>query len=430
MNLYKKNKYSPFLVAALSFWTAQTVAATVDYEVSAGAGYSDNIARTETLEVEETAALVGLKLEAEHESRALNWELISDLEYRDYLDGTYDAEIVGSLRGGLDIEFVPETFVWVVDNSFGTLQSDPFQAETPDNRENANRFATGPDVRLRFGSNAALEVGGRYYKNDFEVSDTDHGVVQGKVALVSALSAHRTISLNASADRYEFDESELYPDYDRQLVYLGLVSEMSRGSLSVALGVNEIEDLAGTTDGTLIDINVERNFGSSSILNLAFRQGLTDVGELLGDSGDLGISFGQTLRASTVSDPFEHRLASASLEFGRSGNNWYIGAWSRSDEYLNLILLDNERTGLRASIDRTFGRAWQFRLSGSFQRIEFTNTTREDDDLDVLVGLSRQMTRRVRIDVDFGRFRRESTVVNASYVENVARIRLAYGTID
>ena len=89
------------MVLLCSLLASNNAAADVEYEIRIGAARSDNVARTDTAEIEETIVLVGLELDTRYESRRVEASLVTDLEYRNYTDNTFDNEVVGlgSQRG-------------------------------------------------------------------------------------------------------------------------------------------------------------------------------------------------------------------------------------------------------------------------------------------------------------------------------------------
>ena len=82
---------------------AWVVSAPVQAEISAvaeaGIGYSDNIGRLPVDEVEETIGTVGLELDWIERSRRVRGDATVDLSYFEYLDNTYDSEVLGTADG-------------------------------------------------------------------------------------------------------------------------------------------------------------------------------------------------------------------------------------------------------------------------------------------------------------------------------------------
>ncbi len=423
MKITSKSTITFLLALALSL---PCVAAEIEYEIRVGASRSDNIARTDMAEIEETVALFGLELNLQHESRRLEASVVTDLEYRNYTDDTFDNEVVGSLNADLVFQIAPDILSWVIRDQFGNLQTNPFEANTPANRQNINRFSTGPDLIIRMGSVTRVELGGRYFINKYEVSDIDSDVLSGRLSLVRALSPRRSLSLNVTADRIEFDNTTLNSNYDRQGAYIGFHSEISRGSLAINLGYNEIHDDGEVFDGNLINVEWTRELSASTTFKLAYDEGLTDASDSLDQNQEAGGGFGDVQRTPGVSDPFENKRFSAGIDFSRDSNSFFISAMYNKDEYVTLSGLDRDWSELRVGVSRVLGSAWRFRLEGGIRKTEFVVSGREDDDTILRAGLSRQLSRTIAINLDFTRFDRDSSESGTNYVENVASLTFSF----
>lgn len=397
-----------------------------EYEIRVGATRSDNVLRTDVFEIKETIALVGLTLDARHETRKVMASLVTDVEYRNYTDNAFDDDVVGALNADLLWQFVPGTFSWVFQDQFGQLQSDPFRANSPVNRENINRFSTGPDLRLRMGSTTALEVGGRFHVTQFELSDADNDVLSASVSIVRALSPRRSLSLNVKEDSVKFDTAGFERDYDRQAAFLGFKSEVSRGSITVNLGRNKIDRNGQTTDGSLIHIAWNRDLSPSTTLNLAYDGRLTDSADTLGRTQNPGQGFGDPQRTAGVSDPFENKRFTMGLNVRRNSNNFYASMTYNDDEYITQSALNRDRAGLNVGLSRVLGSAWRVRLSGMLEKTEFAASGREDDDTVIRAGLSRQLSRLAAVNLDVTRFDRDSNESDFDYVENTISLTFSF----
>ena len=96
---------------AIAFFLCVSIQSTsaadpLEYEIRIGAMRTDNVFRTDADEIEETIALVGLNLDGQHETRRLDASLVTDLEYRKYMDDTFDDDVVGELDAKLNFHFV------------------------------------------------------------------------------------------------------------------------------------------------------------------------------------------------------------------------------------------------------------------------------------------------------------------------------------
>ncbi|MCH8179585.1 MAG: hypothetical protein IIA02_07365, partial [Proteobacteria bacterium] len=234
------------------------------YEFRVGGQHTDNPFRTEVDQIDESIFISGLKLTASKETSRFSGSIDSDFEYRHYVDGSFDDENTSSLKADAAFFMVQNTLSWVATNTFGVLISDPFQPETPDNRENINVFGTGPDLDIRLGSRTTLRFGGRYRNVWLEKSDNDYNALEGNIALIGALSPNRSMSLNFSSSRIEFDDTELNSNFDRLSAYIQFFSRASRGTISLDAGYNEIHDFGEVFSSVLARLSISRNISASS----------------------------------------------------------------------------------------------------------------------------------------------------------------------
>jgi len=420
-----KLKLHMLLPIICAIFSEHSVGAELEYEIRAGAYYSDNVRKADIMQQEETIGLIGLQLDASHESRRVEANLLSDLEYRDYLDDSFDSENIGSVNADVLFKISPDTLSWVVENYYGTLQSDPFRANTPDNRENINVFSTGPDLTLRL-PRGAFRISGRYESRYFEVSDIDNDVLGGTVSLVRIFSPNRSVSLNVSADRVEFDDTTVNSDFDRQTAYLGFNSQNSRGSIVVNLGINEIHDFGEVSRGTLVGISWSRNITARSSFSLGYDQRFSDAGDIFKRFQAPGRGFGNVRAISGVSDPFENRRFSAKYNNRRKNFDFYVTAFRDEQVYEISKSLNRDRTRVGVGASKSLGSAWQVSIGARFQKTEFSNSSRVDDDIDLRGRISRKLSRRVSLNIGYARSERDSNTAGFDYIENVASLTFSY----
>ena len=111
--------------------SATAAAGNFDYQVTAGAAHSDNIARVETGKTEEDIANAGFKFSFDQQTRKIDADLVGNFDYQKFLDDTYDNELIGGFNGNVKVAFVPERFDWTFADNFGQVLVDPFQPSTP-----------------------------------------------------------------------------------------------------------------------------------------------------------------------------------------------------------------------------------------------------------------------------------------------------------
>src|SRR6478735_2615031 len=134
----------------------------LNLDVALGAIQSDNIARTSANEESGTVTITGLNLKYRENTRRIQADVEADVGYEHYLDGIFDDGVIGEADGVVTIGLLPESFEWYVEDQFTQARVDTFAADTPENRQNVNRFETGPDVQLRLTDALQFRFSGRY----------------------------------------------------------------------------------------------------------------------------------------------------------------------------------------------------------------------------------------------------------------------------
>jgi len=414
-----------FFTVVLTLIGAPVSAEITNLDFRIGAEYRDNARRTEENEIDDTIALVGVTLNVAHESARFSGYIIGDFEFRRYIEDSFEDDNYSSASAMAKFQLAPQVLSWVIEDQYGTLISDPFRARTPDNLENINSFSTGPDFTMRMGSRTSITFGARYTDTTFEISNDDNTMLRGNLALVRTLTANRSLSVNVSADRIEYDETLLFSDYDRNSIFVQFNSAISRGSIEVRLGTNEIRDFGEKSTGTLAGLSWNRELSASSEFSLGYDRGFSDAGNIFRRFQQPGVGDPQLTVAN--GEPFENQQVWAEYAYVRGGTSANIHLSWDDDDYLSTTARDRSRYRLLAEFARRIATSWEARLTLDFERFEFNAGTREDDDTGVTLGVSRDLNRRLRIDFDLFRDERNSNEPSQSHVDNGGRLTLTYG---
>jgi hypothetical protein len=407
-----------------------TVCASARAEVAAtadvGVGYSDNIRRTETNEVNETIGAAGLNLDWRERTRRLRGDATIDLSYFEYLDDTFDSEVVGTGNGSLTLGIVPDTLHWVVEDTFGQARSDPFAPVTPDNREDLNYFSTGPDLIVRFGDTGFGRVFGRWSSTNYETSPLDAERTTGGISIGRRASSRTELTLNGVTERVTFD-NPLSPDYDRKSVFAGYKLDAARTSLTADLGYTWLDRDGSddTTGSALVNITAARELSAASLLRLTLSSQLGDAGESLRGalSGEV-VGGGGQITAS--SDPFENRLASLQWQFARNRTGFGLGVSWNQERYETQTLFDRTRYSYTASFSRQLSRTLDLELIATLDNEQFENVDLDTDEARFGVTLSWRAWRALGLRLLVERSDRNTSNGLGEYQENRAFLRLAY----
>jgi hypothetical protein len=399
--------------------------ADITYEVAGGVGHSDNISRVESGEIDETIATLGANVDWTEETRRLDADVLVDLDYVEYLDDTYEGEVVGTADANLTFGIVPERFTWQVQDSFGQAQSDPFSPVTPDNSENVNYFTTGPDLLLNLGNQNSMRLWGRYSTTNYEVTDLDGERVATGISFIRALSGASQVALNGTTEENEFD-NPANTGYERRSASVSYDFTGGRTTIATQVGYSWMELDNGTKNGgELLEISVTRQVSNSSSLEFSANSQFSDSGDALrgASSGGGGGGPGQVL---ATSDPFENRNVSLIWDFHRNRTGIVLGVSYEENEYEVQTQFDRTRVSYNAAFSRQLQSTLTFMLTGRYSEDEYDVSASAFDDLQASASLTWSMSRQLGLRVSVEHFSRGTSQPGGGYDERRAFLTLTY----
>jgi hypothetical protein len=411
---------------AASLWAGAAGAAEMTYGVEVGVGNSDNIRRVPAGEESETILTAGLEYGLLRTDGRFHADVDVDLSYFDYQDDTYDSEVLGIANADLRYLFVPGRFEWSLIENFGQSAEDPFAASTPDNRENINYLTTGPDFMFRLGTAADITLFGRYSTTDYEESDFDDERLLGGLALGRELSARSELSLNVTAERVEFDDTDAGSDYDRQSAFLRYDTEGARTTVGVEAGYTEIHDDGSTSSTPLFELDVERRMTERSTLTFSGGVRSSDAASAL-RAGSLpgGATPGGPDEVSST-DTFEAQHASLAWAFTAQRTEFMLSAGWEQDDYDNDSTLDRDRNIYQVSARRQITPRLSLRAEAELVSSDYDNFGQDDDESRYGLFLSWNAVGRLYIEADVEYFDRDSSNALSEFEETRVFLRFAW----
>lgn len=409
---------------------ASAGAANLAYELEAGVGRSDNIARTATNEIEEDIATAGLQFSLDHVTPRLEADLIGDFAYYDYLDDTYDSEVLGNFTGNATFNVIRDRLQWVVADNFGQVLTDPFEPATPDNREQINYFTTGPNIVMGFGSQTRLRLGARYSITTYEDSPFDSDSVLGEIELSRMLSSASSLGLSARAQQVEYDEAALDADYDQSEAFLRYHAEGVRTVLTVDAGYTEIDQEAAddSQSGLLLRLDVTRRLSASSTLALGLGREFSSSGAAFASTQAVtGVGLGATPGRQTV-DPFTNEYVTLGWSYERNRTGFDLfGSWN-DQSYESDPLFDQSLSTLSGSIYRDFSTRLRVQLGASYAEADFEEPNSNYEEISANATVSWRLSRSLSIGLTYDHFDRTSDIPDGGYKENRYWLSLTYGS--
>lgn len=397
--------------------------------LTTGASWSDNIGRVPVDEDEGSLGLAGLILGYRQRSARLEADVDANVVYEHYFDDTFDDDVLGGIDGMVRAQIVPERFSWFVQDNFGQITSDPFSADRPDNREDINYFTTGPDFTFRAGSAMSVLLSGRYSNTAYETSELDGERLGGTLALSRELSGTSSISVNATTEQVEFDNTALNTDYDRHQGFLRYDARGSRTTLTIDAGYTSLDTGTDTSDAPLARVSVTRQVSASSTFTLRAGSQYSSGADLFRDTqGAQGVQLsGQSVVATN--DPFEYRFGALEWAFRRNRTGFGLALQYGKEEYETLTLLDRTLTSFNAYFTRELSRTAELRLFGAYEDEQFDELDGEDQEMQLGAALALSIGRTLEVRLQYDYFDRDSSNELTEYTENRASVFLTWSPI-
>jgi hypothetical protein len=395
--------------------------AQVGYEVSTGIGHSDNINRVEEGAIDETLASAGLVLDWTKTSRRISGDAQVNVSYVEYLEDTYEGEVLGSAAGNLNLRIVPERFHWLFEDTFGQARTDPFEPVTPDNRENVNYFTTGPDFMLRFGPSLSARFFGRYSDTHYEESPLDAQRTSYGASLGREMSERSRVAINVSADESEFEDGGT-AGYERRSAFASYeLGVGGRTTMNTRLGYSWLQmDGADEDGGLMVDIAVTRQLTPSSVLSFSAGKNFSDAGESLSASGGSGMS-----EITASADPFESTEAALEWRFQRRRTGFGLGVTYDERSYETQSLFNSKSIYYRADVSRQLRPTLRLSVHATLSNEKFDNGLESDDKTADLM-LDWRFGRRIGLQFRVERSERSSSSGTGNYDENRAYLGLTF----
>lgn len=395
-----------------------------------GARYTDNVGRTATDEESETVGIAGVNFIFDVNRPRLNARAAADLRYQEYFDNTFDSDVNGGLDGSLAFAFVPERFVWVVEDNYGQISRNRQVADNPANRQDINYFSTGPDITLPFGRRTSMQLSGRYADAYFEEGNQDSTTTSGSVALLRQVTEATSVSVNGTYSDTDFDEDQIFVDYTVGQAFLRLSIIGARTQLTLDGGASRIEQdgSSSKSESALARLDVNRLVGARSHVRLVagttpsntqqtFRRDQQIGGVDVGPDG--AVVSGDSFQA-------DYGYLTFGTDWERDSFSLLLSARSEDHEVFETLNRDQYRGIVSYSHDLTPNVTFDVR--GTYLDEKFTETGFKFDQWGAGIGMRWQLGRRISLRVRLDHYDGSSDDGTRDYDENRAYLGISYSS--
>jgi hypothetical protein len=361
-------------------------AESLTYGADVGIGESDNVTLVHTDKVSQTIAITDLDVDFKDQTRRFDVDGKGNFSYLDYLQNAYSPQLIGRFDGRADVSLIPERVIWVLTESFGQSQIDPFTAAVPTNLQNVNYVATGPDANFKLGSTVFLDLSARYAKVTYQTDPFDSSAVNASAALGRALSAQSSISINGSFERMLFDNTDINTDFNRSSVYAHYEVQGARTNLTANLGATKVDQGLQSFTGPNAKLQILRKLSSVSTLTFTVGRDITDGSTAFGNLQSGAVGGIVTGPAVLSQNNYTATYGSIGWEYARNRTTIGLsGTWEK-DAYEGQPLQDVTRSSAEFRVERKLSRVLTAQLLGRLYRNEYANT--DFSETDGLVGVA------------------------------------------
>jgi hypothetical protein len=391
-----------------------------------GAERSDNITRVPVDEVTDTTGIGRAAVVFEQHRPRLDTEITGDLQYRHYLDDTYDDEVVGGATADIGWGILPDRFVWVFQDNYGQIMTDPLGSDTPDNRESFNYFSTGPDITVPLGERTALLLSGRWSDTYYEDSPEGNQGIEGHAGIARKLSDQTTVSLNGSVNDITYDEDEIFPDYKITEGFMRMESESAQTTFSADLGYAEADRGGRKSDGPLVRLNVSRRITSRSTLTLDAGHEFDDTGQAfrVDQTGQgVGPDTDDTLAAGDV---FLHTYGYLTLATEQERTVFSATVYGRKERHEDETELDRDLIGGSLFWSRRLSPRMDFDLTAGYSDEKFVTGDVAFKEWNAGAGIGWRFTEAVSMRLSITHFEGSGDGTVRDYDENRAYVGIRY----
>lgn len=394
-----------------------------------GAGYSDNVARTDGSTVDETLGTIGLGADLSREDGRLTGSLLGYVQFVTYLDDTFDDALYGRVDLGGAYEIVPGVLSWVLEDTWGQARRDEFATPSPDNEENINYLATGPDLRIRLAERTQAKLSGRYAMTTYADTPRDYTSLGGDLGLDHGLSETSTLGLALRGARVEYDDSNVGSDYSVREAALTYKAQGARTELTAEAGTTTLRDQGQKLDNPLFRLTAKRKVATASTLTVNIGQEFTDSGRWFRDSGSLAPGGPDTDNPNDIlssGGAFENRYLGLGWATAKPRTQFSVGLAFRQEDYVDDSDLDRDVFEVNADLSRRMTQTLTFSAQARFEREVFDNGALDDDRLWLNIGLAWDVTGRTFVRLNWEYNSDDSNVTTRTFSENVYWLRIGF----
>lgn len=411
----------------LALWGADSVhAAEFGYAARLGAAYSDNVELVPVDEVDSSAGVAGLTLTGGKSTGRLQYDVLGDIEYWDYVEEDVESQEYGRLSANSSYAFVPERFEWLLSGAFDQGRSDPLRPAAADNLENVLTGSTGPRVRVRLGDAAEALAEAHYAMADYSERTFDSETTGGLLTVGRRFAERSYLGLGASYDEVTYEDiGQAAGDFERLEYFLRLNANGTRTQVDADVGYAEITTNDLEESGPMVRLTLTRRMTPYvSGYVRATREYPTSAGVASSGSVTPG-SLGDATVLSGAAR--ENESAEVGFNVARPRTAMQLGYIWRQESTVFTTVQERTAQEVRGSISRQFATRSTGTLFGAYLSEDVEVADGNADETTYGLELSFSLGRSLSLDLRAQQRDRDADRPENNYSELSGGIFLRYG---
>lgn len=391
-------------------------------QLRAGVTETDNALRTSTNAKYDTLVAAGLRGAYTRPGRMVDLKINSNLEWVDYLQGSYPSELTGFFDAAALFGKPTQVLQWLVRDTYSQLQGQPGAVTTPENLDRVNRAMTGPALNIRLPRTSRLTLYGLYARISSERSDLSANQMQGGFALVHALSPNTQASVNGTVDDFKYISSP-EPNYTIRSAYVHLEGSGARTALTSDLGYTVLREGVTTEKGPLVRLDLARRISASSKVNFNLSQSFSASTASLetteSEPGARGVA-----RRLALGDPYKWRSAALGWKTALPRTELSTDVFWSDEHYVLQKNFNRSYWGVDAAVSRHLRPDWVVSATARYE-IEAYRASRNHD-VNYSVDVEKALGVHLRVALALHRYHYHGSAMGSSFNENQIGLRLIY----
>lgn len=400
----------------------------IDLEL--GVEYSDNRGRSNPPGPDDTLLIPRIFLDVGRSGA--RWAVVAEgfAEHRHSLDNEFEDEWRARLAARLDWKIRPESLDWTLVNVASVEPISLVLADAPDNLQQVNVFATGPNWTIRPGAAWSALIDARFidsYAEETDAFNSERWTASGR--LLRRLAPNRRVSLGLEYGDVRFGNPDFSGvDFERFDAVVRLQSDQARTEVDVAAGYTRIEpETLPELSSVLFRLLLARQVGDAASLRLTASHELSDSVRQLAtsiDAPEFPVSYSSRLPIGSA------LYELTQIELGWTHRtprlDWSVTPYWREYDFEFDIERDFREVGGRAGFSWRMQPLTSLQVQAELDRRRFNVERRRDSDWYASVFIVRSLAPRWSARVGFSRYERDSSVPGEDSRENIAAVFLTF----